>query len=421
MTDNANQIEAARTDPLGPGPPEPGQCADPRTEALTLAAAARLMHSRTGKTASAAEHLEAAAGLFEQGQDEAARRELRAARGDLLLYHIEVKDFRLTGMTRGHNHGTPEAIARAAGLAMRSDKLHHEVLAAQLAATKPEWQAQLDEQQAREREAGERNARAQSRNMALVHAQQVHLMETTGLQMPHPADMKAGDAQASYMAAAHHVHWGDFASADVAFADAIQLAGEARDKGAVSRLEKLRAKVAAATPKEGTLPPLARMGPAAEDGSFTAIDHRGTEFTVKLDDGQVSLTSRLGSLAAPAGEDPTATARELAARLESRGRETTERAFAAVDQYAANAEHDRQEQADMRERQAQWRATQGNRDAPPDDGSLVRTEGYRTLGRLARARQAERAAGVTPTCDGPAVATSTTNDLTAPPNPDMEA
>jgi hypothetical protein len=163
------------------------------------------------------------------------------------------------------------------------------------------------------------------------------------------------------------------------------------------------------------------MGPVQEDGSFTAIDHRGTEFTVRLDDGQISLTSRLGTIAAPAGEDPTATARELAARLESRGRETTGRAFAALDQYAANAESDRQERADMRERQAQWRATQGNRDAPPDDGSLVRTEGYRTLGRLARARQAERAAGVTPTCDGPAVATSTTNDLTAPPNPDMEA
>jgi hypothetical protein len=234
--------------------------------------------------------------------------------------------------------------------------------------------------------------------------------------MPHPADMKAGAAQATYMAAAHHVHGGDYANADVSFAAAMQIASDAGDQGAVDRLGKLRAKIAAATPTQGTLPPLARMGPAAEDGSFTALDHRGTEFTVRLDDGQVSLTSRLGSTSAPVGEDPTTTARELAAQLESRGRETTQRAFDALGQYVANAEHDRQEEADRREQQAQRRATEANRDAPPDDGSLLLTEGYRTLGRLSAARRAERTAGVTPSYGGPVPAGATRHTE----YPDME-
>ena len=163
------------------------------------------------------------------------------------------------------------------------------------------------------REAGERNARGQSHRMALTHARQIHLRESTGLVLPHPGDMKAGAANTDYMAATDHLLAGRLDEGRAALDRAKHTAAEARDLRALARLEKLSAQVAKATPQAAP-PALVRTG-RVDAATITAIDQAGTEHTVSWRDGQVTVTSPAGTLSGPSGDDPTAAARALAGQL----------------------------------------------------------------------------------------------------------
>ena len=179
----------------------------------------------------------------------------------------------------------------------------------------PDWQAEMARQREEIRAAGQANGAAMHRRMAITHAQQIHLRESTGLVMPHPADMKAGAAHTQYTQASEHVLAGRFGEADEVFAEAISVAADSRDKGTVARLEKLRAKVASAALTVKPVPPaLVRMAPAA-GGTVTALDQHGTEHTIAWRDGQVTVTSPAGTLSGPDGGDPTSAARALAGLL----------------------------------------------------------------------------------------------------------
>ena len=102
---------------------------------------------------------------------------------------------------------------------------------------------------------------------------------------------------------------------------------------------------------------------------MTAVDHEGAEYTVSLRDGQVSVTRPAPSPPRLA-MTPTAAARALAGRLNAQAGQAAASAFAELDRATEDA---------SRERVLPWEG-----DAPADDGSLARTEGYRTLGRLRR-------------------------------------
>ena len=171
-----------------------------------------------------------------------------------------------------------------------------------------------DEQSA----AGKRNAQAMARQLALTQAQQIHLRETTGLSLPHPGDMKAGAAQPDYMVATGHLLAGRLGEGQAALDLARQRAAEVGDHGALARLEKLSVQVAKATPQAA--PPALVRTARVDTSTVTAIDQAGTEHTITWQDGQVTVTCPAGTLSAPDGGDPTATARTLAGQLASRER-----------------------------------------------------------------------------------------------------
>jgi hypothetical protein len=99
-------------------------------QARDLAGDAGRTRSRSGKTARAATHLQAAADHLEHGRGEQGRRELREARMLLLGHHEDLRSSPLTGPGQ---ECSPQARAKARELGYRADALHHEVLEAQLA------------------------------------------------------------------------------------------------------------------------------------------------------------------------------------------------------------------------------------------------------------------------------------------------
>lgn len=177
----------------------------------------------------------------------------------------------------------------------------------------PEWKRTMDEQAAKTKAAGEANAQGMTRRMALGSAQAIRMKEATGLTFPHPADLKAGAGNEAAFRASDLFYGGKLKAAAKALAEAQSAAENSRDKPAAARLAKLRTQIENAKMKP-TLPPLARLGTNA-DGSIAALDHTGTEYKVTLKDGMVTVTSDAGTRTAPAGPDPTATARQLAAQL----------------------------------------------------------------------------------------------------------
>lgn len=192
------------------------------------------------------------------------------------------------------------------------------------AAAGPDWQAEMARQREEIRAAGEANARALNRRMALTRAQDVHLREAYGLTLPHPADMRLGGAQGTYMRAGDQIRGGDLHGGAQTLAHTEQEARAARDSKAAARLMKLRGQVqrAAAGPARTTLPALTRM-PGGTTAGFTALDHRGREYQIGLRKGTVTVTTEAGSLSAPAGDGPTAVARALAGQLSEQAQTPT--------------------------------------------------------------------------------------------------
>lgn len=165
-------------------------------------------------------------------------------------------------------------------------------------------------------------------HMAQRHAQRTHLMETTGIDVPAPGDIKAGAGQAAYMTASDLLLSGDFVGAQEALGRAVTDASASGNYPAASRLQALRDQVQNAEPKP-SLPPLARTGHLSRD-TIAAVDHNGTEHVVRVRGGEVTVRTAAGTAQAPAGDDPTATARELAGQLADRAAEHEELAGLAA-------------------------------------------------------------------------------------------
>ena len=208
----------------------------------------------------------------------------------------------LTVMGKGYNYGfgdirTKPANAGEAKRMQQSDAADR---------SKAESAAQAQ----RERAVGESNARGQDRMTARHNAQVAHMAEATGIVFPHPQDISPNSRDASQ--AADHFRAGDLPAA----ADALDRAAASDgNKARVAKISKMAAKLRATTVKP-TLPALARVnGTQKRDGSFTALDHNGTEHKISLKDGQITVSNAQGTLTAPAGKDPTGTARRLAGQL----------------------------------------------------------------------------------------------------------
>lgn len=186
----------------------------------------------------------------------------------------------------------------------------------------PEWQKAMDEQAAKMKAAGEANARGIGYRQALAHSGRVHFREATGLDLPHPADMKLTAGNGDYSQALGQLGAGKYAEGVASLDRAINAEQGTRNSDkAVARLTALRDKVAKATAKPKlTIPPLTKLR-ANPDGSITALDHTGTEYHIRLGDGRLTVSSAKGSLSETRTEslrNPTRTARALAGRI-SRG------------------------------------------------------------------------------------------------------
>ena len=258
---------------------------------------------------------------------------------------------------------------QAAGLDYEATETAHQ---ADVAAGEPAWRSEMTRQREEQRAAGERMAQGLQRSQALHNAKAAHMREATGITFPHPGDLGGHPGDDGAWAASDHFLAGRVTEA----ADALdrQAAGET-SKARAAKNRTLAAHLRAAEVKT-TLPALAKV--RGTPAGMTAVDHEGAEYTVSLRDGQVSVTSPAGTVSAPAGDDPTAAARALAGRLNAQAGQVAASAFAELDRATEDA---------SRERVLPWEG-----DAPADDGSLARTEGYRTLGRLSKGRPAEHAA-----------------------------
>lgn len=186
-----------------------------------------------------------------------------------------------------------------------------------------EWKKAMDEMAAKEAAAGTANARGMDRMQAHHDAARQYLRESAGITIPFAQDFGLGLGHSDYAQAENHLLNDRYEQAAAALGRA--LAAERSRPGRMSKaqaarlgkLEKFRAQVtqAAAHPKS-TLPVLARLpGARRPDGSFTALDQNGVEHQVSLKNGQVTVSRGGKTLAAPAGENPTMTARKLAAQL----------------------------------------------------------------------------------------------------------
>ena len=180
-------------------------------------------------------------------------------------------------------------------------------------AAEPEWKQTMDEMAARERAAGIANARGMDRMFALSDARKMHMRDvTSGIVFPHPSDLGGHPGDNGAWQASDLFGNGDLAGA----ADALdrQAAGEtSRARAAANR--KLAAQLRAVTPKAAP-PGLGKVpGTQQPDGSFTALDHNGTEYQVSLRRGTVTVSRGSRTAKAPAGDNPTQTARVLAGRI----------------------------------------------------------------------------------------------------------
>ena len=181
------------------------------------------------------------------------------------------------------------------------------------------------EMRQRESEAAQSNSRGMDRMMALNGARRAHFAESTGMTIPDSGQFSLGGASSDFNQAQNHLLAGRNAEGLAALDRAIAYKQAERGKvtkaeqGRRDKLQKFRDQVAQATanPKP-VLPTLARMnGTQKRDGSFTALDHEGTEHTVKFDKtaGMVSVSTAKGTRSGPALDDPTRTARMLAGSL----------------------------------------------------------------------------------------------------------
>jgi hypothetical protein len=196
-----------------------------------------------------------------------------------------------------------------AGLAPEAFDTAHQ---ADEAAGDPPWRTEMLRQREQERAAGERNARGLERSQALHNAQAAHMREATGITFPHPGDLGGHPGDDGAWAASDHFLSGRIPEA----ADALdrQAAGET-SKARAGRNRSLAAKLRTA-PSWSTLPALAKVRGTPAD--LTAIDHTGTEYTVALQGGEVTVTCGDTTVTGPAGDDPTTTARQLAGQLAAR-------------------------------------------------------------------------------------------------------
>jgi hypothetical protein len=185
-------------------------------------------------------------------------------------------------------------------------------------AADPEWKRTMDEMAAKEHAAGISNARAMDRNDALHSAQAMHMREATGgITFPHPSDLGGHPGDNGAWKASDHFARGDLPGAAAALDR--QAAGET-SKARAAKNSKLAAQLRAVTLKP-TLPSLAKVqGTQQPDKSFTALDHQGNEYQVRLrpvslGKSEVTVTRGGRSATAPAGDNPERAARVLAARM----------------------------------------------------------------------------------------------------------
>ena len=166
------------------------------------------------------------------------------------------------------------------------------------------------------RDAGEANARGQAHMMAVAQAGRDHFSAATGMAMPASSDIKPTHSSAEVHEAIGHLGAGRYAEADDAFSRAFDKEVDGRDMAAAHRVKTVRDKVKRATADAKPVPPtLARAG-MNDDGSMRAVDHRGNEYAVNMDDaGVVSVTHGGKTLTRQGGAHPTPHARMLAGQL----------------------------------------------------------------------------------------------------------
>jgi hypothetical protein len=165
--------------------------------------------------------------------------------------------------------------------------------------------------------AGERNARGQALLMARGQAGRWHFFEHTGLEMPGTSALGLMHSLAGgeWYVAARHLGAAQYDEADEALGRAIDAENRGRNKRGAERLEAFRDGVRKAVASAVPVPPsLSRMGAPNPDGSLAAVDHEGRHYGITLGD-MVSVTQDGRTVSAPAGDDPTRTARQLAGRL----------------------------------------------------------------------------------------------------------
>ena len=209
---------------------------------------------------------------------------------------------------------TAAAKAEPAKPAPARQPTHTEQAAARQAAEDKAYQARTDqmlkEQKATEKAAGESNARGQDRMTARHNAQVAHMAEATGIVFPHPQDISPNSRDASQ--AADHFRAGNLPAA----ADALDRAAASDgNKARAAKIGKMAANLRATTVKP-TLPALAKVTNTQKaDGSFTALDHEGTEHIIKMDKANTksSVSTAKGKLydsTSNAVQKPTETARK---------------------------------------------------------------------------------------------------------------
>jgi hypothetical protein len=181
----------------------------------------------------------------------------------------------------------------------------------------PEWKRIMDEQAAKREVAGKSNARSIQTQMAKAQAQRVRVKETTGLTIPSPTGFRPGAGRSHVEDANNWLMHGRLPQAEDSLGSAQAEALRAGDKAAATKLAKFRSQVQRAHVKSAP-PPLVKTG-GQGNSSIKAIDHLGTRYTVSLSGGQVTVTGPGGKLSAPAGADPTRTARGLAAKVGKKG------------------------------------------------------------------------------------------------------
>lgn len=174
------------------------------------------------------------------------------------------------------------------------------------------------------REAGDANASAQARMMAVAQAGRTHFSESTGMGLPTTGDIKPLHSSGEVHEALGHLAAGRYAEADDAFSRAYDREVDMHSQPALQaaqRIQVTRQKVNRATADAKPVdPPLARLGAGDQPGDIRAVDHLGREYNLHIgpdEAGQqvVGVTHEGRTIEAAAGADPTVIARRLAGEL----------------------------------------------------------------------------------------------------------